>query len=384
MLMSVSAFSVDIMLPSFPRIVTDLDAAYGSVQWTITLYMFMAGAAQIVWGPLSDRIGRKPVLAAGLVIYLAGAAMSAVAPSIFWLLAGRALQGFGGAATTVLARAVMRDLFSGQELARSLALVTAIFAVGPIAAPLVGAAIGVPFGWRVLFGALAVFAVGLISVLIWLPETIRAKAPDAIAPRVLASRAARLVRNPQSRYFLILSAISMASMLLIIIAAPRIFDVSFGITGTLFATMFALHGTGIVVGQALNRRMIPRLGIVRAMIVGNCILIVSASLITVTALLGWLTPWSLVVMFMLFSTSHLIVFSNASALVLDPHGDIAGFAAAGYGFVSQIGASLLSGVLILLAGGDPLIFGFTLLALCLVMLVMILNWHWRYPPRRGR
>jgi len=245
----------------------------------------------------------------------------------------------------------------------------------------VGAAIGVPFGWRVLFGALAVFAVGLVSVLIWMPETIRAKAPDAIAPQVLAARAARLVRNPQSFYFLILSAISMASMLLIIMAAPRIFDVSFGITGTLFASMFALHGTGIVVGQTLNRRMIPRLGIVRAMIVGNCILITSAALITLTAFLGWLTPWMLVAMFVLYSTSHLIVFSNSTALVLDPHGDIAGFAAAAYGFVSQIGASLISGVLVLLAGGDPLIFGVTLLGICLVMLAMILNWHWRRPAR---
>jgi len=384
MLMSVSAFSVDIMLPSFPRIVSDLDASYGGVQWTITLYMFMAGAAQIIWGPLSDRVGRKPVLATGLVIYLAGAAISAAAPSIFWLLVGRALQGFGGAATTVLARAVMRDLFSGRELARSLALVTAIFAVGPIAAPLVGAAIGVPFGWRVLFGALAVFALGLISVLLRMPETIKVKTPDAIAPRVLAARAARLVSHPQSRYFLVLSAISMSTILLIIMAAPRIFDVRFGITGTLFASMFALHGTGIIAGQILNRRMIPHLGTVKAMIVGSCVLIVSTGLIAIMAALGWLTPWSLVATFVLFSTSYLIVFSNATALVLDPHGDIAGFAAAGFGFISQIGSSLLAGVLALMVGDDPLALGITLVTICLLTLAMILNWHWRHPARQGR
>lgn len=377
MLMSLSAFSVDVTLPSFPAIVEELDAPYSQVQWTITFYLFMAGVAQLLWGPLSDRVGRRPVLAAGLSIYLAGCLVSAFAPTIHLLLAGRLLQGFGGAAATVMARAVTRDLFSGQELARNLALAMAIFAVGPILAPLAGAAIAVPFGWRAIFAVLAVFALGLILSLLRLPETIRVRLPDSIRPSVLGARSVRLLAHPQSRYFLILSAVIMSSMIFILSSAPRLFDRNFGIVGTFFALMFALHGTGIIVGQTLNRRMIPRLGIVRAMRVGNLVLILSATSILVLALTGLATPWSMTAMFVLYSTSYLIVYSNASAMVLDPHGDIAGFAAAAYGFVSQIGASVIASVLILFTGDSIAAFGTTLLLICVTCFAMLAGWRVR-------
>lgn len=374
LLMSSSAFSVDITLPAFPSMVVDLDAPYSRIQWTITFYMFMAGVAQLVWGPLSDRFGRRPALAGGLAVYLGGCFMSALAPSIELLLAGRLLQGFGGAAAIVLARAIIRDLFHGQELARNLALATAIFAVGPIVAPLVGAGIAEPFGWRAIFGILALFACGLLLVLLRMPETIPAKVAEAASPRVIARRAVRLFSHPQSRYFLLLSPIVMSTMLFILASAPRIYDIHFGLQGAAFALFFALHGTGIVIGQTANRRLIPKLGVVPAMLVGNAVLILSAVLILVFATLGSLNAYLMTALLILYATSYLVVYANATAMVLDPHGEIAGFAAALFGFTSQIGAAIIASLIVLFTGDSTVGFAAALLGICLVCFAMIANW----------
>lgn len=374
LLMSSSAFSVDITLPSFPEMVAELDAPYSSVQWTITFYMFMAGVAQLLWGPLSDRYGRRPALGGGLAVYLCGCLMSALAPSIEMLLAGRLLQGFGGAAAIVLARAIIRDLFHGPELARNFALATAIFAVGPIIAPLAGAAIAGPFGWRAIFGVLAVFACGLLLVLLRMPETIPVKRPEAASPRAIAVRTVRLFSHPQSRYFLLLSPIAMATMLFILASAPRIYDVRFGLEGAAFALFFAAHGVGIIIGQTANRRLIPVLGVVPAMLVGNAVLILSAVSILALSLAGLISAWLMTGLLILYATSYLVVYANATAMVLDPHGDIAGFAAALFGCFSQIGAAIVASTIVVFTGDSPVAFSSALLGICLVCFAMIAGW----------
>lgn len=377
LLMSVSSFTVDITLPTFPAIVGALDAPYAMVQWTITIYMFTAGIAQLFWGPASDRFGRRAALASGLGVYLAGCLMAALAPSIELLLAGRALQGLGGAAAIVLSRAILRDMFSGNELGRNLALASAIFAVGPILAPLFGAAIGVPLGWRAVFAFLAAFALLLLAVLIRLPETVMQRAPDALRPAIIAQRFRRLFAHPQSRHFMILSGVIMSSMLLILSALPRLYEANFGLTGLAFAGLFALHGFGIVVGQSVNHRLIPVLGIVKAMIVANLVLIAAAAMAFTVAAAGIATPWLMTAILILFATSYLVVFSNAAAMVLDPHGEIAGFAASLYGFSSQIGGAAITTVTIVVVGDSLAAFGAALLVICGVTLAMLLAWQRR-------
>lgn len=374
LLMSISAFATDITLPAFPEMAASLDAPYAMVQWTITVYMFTAGFGQLLWGAASDRFGRRPVVAAGLATFLAGGLGTVFAPSIEVLLAGRALQGFGAAAAIVLPQAIIRDLFTGRELARNLAFASAVFAFGPIVAPLAGAGIAALFGWRAIFAALAVFALLLLAGLLRVPETLARPNPGALSPAAYRSGAARLAAHPQSRHFLWLSAMVMASMFLILVSAPHLYETGFGITGTVFAAYFAVHGTGIVVGQIANRRLIAAVGIVRAMLLGNCVLVLSAGLILGFALAGLMTPWLLALLFVLYATSLLIVYSNAAAMVLDPHGDIAGFAASAYGFVSRIGGSLIVSALVLATGTSMIGFAAALLAICLVCLAGIAAW----------
>ena len=375
--MAISAFSIDIMLPSFPSIQAGLDAPYELVQWTITVYMAAAGIAQLVWGSASDRFGRKPVLATGLGLYLVGCLAAALAPDIVILLGARALQGFGAAAAIVLSRAIIRDLFSGEDLARNLALATAIFSVGPILAPLLGTAIAAAFGWQAIFGVLALFAASLLFFLSRTPETIALRTPDALRLSVFARRTVRLFAHPQSRHFLLLSTVIMAAMLLILAATPRFYEAEFGISGTVFALFFAFHGLGIIVGQTANRRLIPLVGTVKAMLCGNPVLVAAAAALLLLALAGALNAWLTTALLTLFATSYLIVFSNAAAMVLDPHGDIAGFAAAFHGFMSQIGAALIVSALVPFIGGSVAAFAAALLTICAATLAGVVMWPGR-------
>lgn len=374
LLMSAGAFSIDITLPSFPAIELDLATRSVLVQWTITAFLITAGAGQLVWGGIADKYGRKPALASGLIIYLAGCLFAALAPSIEVLLAGRALQGFGAAAAMVCSRAIIRDLYSGDELARNLALATAIFAAGPIFAPLAGGLIAEFSGWRFIFAILSVYGAFLLAVLIRLPETHVSKTADALRFSTILRRSGRLVAHPQSRHFLVFAAITNSAIILILASLPLIYDTHFGITGLLFSAFFAVHGLGIIVGQMGNRRMIRNFGPVKAMIIAGIVLVFSASLILAGGLAGILGAYSMSALFVLFATSYLIVYSNSTAMVLDPHGDMAGFAASFFGFASQIGASLIASVFVVFTGDSIVAFAAFLLAICAASLSGTVWW----------
>lgn len=380
LLMSISAFSVDITLPSFSDMVSELGSPFEQVQWTISFYMIGAAFGQLLWGSLSDRYGRRPALGIGLGLFLAGCIVAAVSPTIEMLLASRVLQGFGAAAAIVLSRAIIRDRYSGAELARNLATATAIFAVGPIVAPLVGSVMAAATSWRVIFLVLAGFSAILLVALVRLPETLKARSDDATRPGVFLSRAARLFRHPQSRHFLLLSAVIMASMLLILSAVPRIYETAFGLTGISFAMFFAFHGVGIIIGQFANRALIRTIGIVNSMLVANMVLLVASLLILGFTQAGMINAYLMTALFILFATSYLVVYSNAAAMVLDPHGDIAGFSAALYGFVSQIGAAVIVSVLVVVTGDSIAAFAGALLTICLASMGSLVWWKVRARP----
>ena len=207
-LMSISSFAIDNHPAGFsPRWSDRLGAPYATIQWTVTAYMFAAGLAQLVWGPASDRFGRRPVIGGWPVGLPAG-----LGPDIAGADHLNGLLGRGGWCR-VLARprrscwrapscGDLYIFYSGQELApRNLALAWAIFAVGPILAPLAGAAVLVPFGWRSVYALLGVIGIGLLLPLIWLRETIPTDLPMRCARACCGAGWCGSSRTPQSRYF---------------------------------------------------------------------------------------------------------------------------------------------------------------------------------------
>src|SRR5260370_19011 len=189
MLTGLGPLSVDMYLASLPSIGRLLNAPTSQVQLTISAYLVGFAIAQVFYGPLSDRHGRRPVLIVALGIYLLATLACALAFSIETLIAGRFLQAVGGSGASVLARAVVRDMYEGTRIGRELARMAAIMALAPLVAPLIGGVLETGFGWRSNFVALFIFcAVAWVMLGVLLPEPVPHPPPSpASVPSPLPS-----------------------------------------------------------------------------------------------------------------------------------------------------------------------------------------------------
>ncbi|MBS0244903.1 MAG: MFS transporter, partial [Proteobacteria bacterium] len=174
LLMALTALSIDIMLPALPAITSELGAtAENDRQLVVTAYLIGLGFGQLVWGPLSDRIGRRMPLLIGLALYATGALAACLSGSFAILLAARSLQGIGGAAARTIGTAVVRDAYQGRQMARVMSFVMTVFILVPVLAPTIGQAIMLHYGWRASFVVL--LSTGVVAfawVLARLPETL--------------------------------------------------------------------------------------------------------------------------------------------------------------------------------------------------------------------
>ena len=185
-LMTISAFSTDAMLPAVHAMALDLDVPITWSQATIPAFIAPFAFGQLFFGPASDQFGRRPLIALGMTVFLAGSLLATLGSSIEFVLAGRGLQGFGAAAGPVLARAILRDCYSGTALARSMSTAMAIFSIGPILAPFIGYGIQSMGHWRLIFAALAAFAAGLLPVNIFVfRESLRKRREGALRHRIV-------------------------------------------------------------------------------------------------------------------------------------------------------------------------------------------------------
>src|SRR5882757_9953127 len=174
LLAAVGPFAIDMYLPALPTIAADLQASTAATQMTLMSFFVAFGICQVVYGPVSDMVGRKPPLYFGLALFTVGSIGCAAAASIGWLIFFRFVQGIGASSVMVIPRAIIRDLHTGIEATRLMSLVMLVLSVSPILAPVTGSALIVPFGWRAVFVGVTIVAVlglGLLATL--LPETLR-------------------------------------------------------------------------------------------------------------------------------------------------------------------------------------------------------------------
>ena len=353
LLLAMGAFSCDILLPAFWSLSAELAAPIELVQAVIPVFIMASAIGQLLFGAASDRFGRRPVLIVGLLCYLAGTLTGLAATSIGVVLLCRVMQGLGGACAVVVGRAILRDCNSGSALAQAMALAMAIFAFGPIVAPLLGFGLVSYGGWRLVFAGMAVFGAVLVAgAVAGLMETNRAINPEALRPRYLGRSILRLLRHPQSRFFLVIAAVNAFGITSFIANAPLLFKGAFGVEGLVFAVIFALTGLGIILGQVANRRLIGRVGVLATTRLASGILAGVSAAILALHFGGALNVYSFAVLMFVFDTSFLVVMANSASLVIDPHKDIAGFASSIFGFLSQFVASALAILTLPLLKGD--------------------------------
>jgi MFS transporter, DHA1 family, multidrug resistance protein len=377
LLLTSNAFSTDILLPALFSMELAFAAPLEQVQIAMPLFIFASAFGQIIYGPVSDRFGRKLVLLAGLAIYTLAALIALMAQSLGVLLFARALQRFGSAAGIVLGRAILRDTHSGAELAQSMAMAMAVITLGPVLSPLAGTGLVALGGWQSVFGAMAVFGMTLAAVAIWkLEETNKALRPDALDRRELAIAFKRVLSHPQSRFFLFVAAALGFTIISFIAHAPRFFRSTFGIEGIWFAAMFALLGMGIVVGQIFNTQSIRRYGVLNTTRAAAVILTVVTALMAVLTALSLISAIGFGILMLVFNGAFLSMMANAASLTIDPHAEIAGLASSVYGFVTQLVPGALALATLPLIRGELTIWA----SVATVVAIIVLTGLIRYRP----
>ncbi len=343
-MLSLSAFSIDILLPSLVSMGRGLNSTMEAVQLTIPVYMLALGLANPFYGVLGDRIGRRNGVFTGLGIYAFGTAICVVAPSIEPLLVGRFLQGFGAACAPVLCRAMIRDKFQGLQLAQTMAVASMFFALGPMLAPLLGYLMFVTAGWRAVFALLILLSV-IMLVATWLQEeTLPPEKRRAKGMKYVLEDLSAVLMHRQSRRYIVLSCIATSIILIFLAHAPLIYA-NFGVGVGGFSILFAMTSIGIILGQIINHRLLGLMSPQKATLCAAIVVALTAVFIWMGAVADWLTGYTFTALMFAFNMSYLIIFSNLVSLTLEPHGARAGMASAMFGFCSYVGGSLLAALL---------------------------------------
>ncbi len=326
---AIGPFAIDMYLPALPTISENLHASTAATQMTLMAFFIAFGVCQIVYGPVSDMVGRKAPLYFGLAIYAFGSAGCAFAPSIGWLIAFRALQGVGAASVMVIPRAIIRDLHTGIEGARLMALVMLVISVSPILAPVTGSALIVPFGWRAVFVAVTIAAAvsfGLIATV--LPETLAPQNRVRLERASLVSGFATLMRDPRFLGLTFIGALGMASFFTFLASASFIYIDHYGLGPTAFSIAFSLNAVGFIGSSQLAAWLGGRFGLVRLVTVAVAgYAAVLAVLLGLT--LAGVDSLPVLMAFLLVGFSFMgLVIPTTMVMALDDHGPIAGMAAA--------------------------------------------------------
>jgi DHA1 family bicyclomycin/chloramphenicol resistance-like MFS transporter len=269
LLTALGPFSVDMYLASLPDIGRSLSASPAAVQLTLSVYLVGYAVGQLVYGPLSDRFGRRPVLLISLAGYCAASLACALAPTIELLLLARACQALGSSGAIVIARAVVRDLYEGARAGRELALMGAIFSLAPVIAPSVGGLLQSGFGWRSNFVVLVLIGASA-GLLVWLmlPETLRARSAEPPGVRAMLASYREILSHRAFRAYLGLISISFGGVFAWISASPFVLQDLYGLTPFWFGFAFAAASAGFLTGSILSTRLGMRLGIDRSIGVG--------------------------------------------------------------------------------------------------------------------
>jgi len=266
---AISPFAASIHIQSIPAIANDLQTDYSSAQLTVSLFLFTFAFAQLFVGPLSDRLGRRPVLFGGLIIFGIGSLAAAAAPTIEIMIAARMLQAAGGCASLVTPRAVVRDRLSGVEAARVLALVSILQSSAPIFSPIIGGVLDIVFGWNAIFIFLAIYALA-IGLLSWfrLPESRPTEGGSVASVTTILSRYRALLGNVRFLAYAAVFALGTTGYFGFLASGPAVLIEDMGLAPWQFSVILGTISIQFVISGYLASRLVLRMGINKVLLIG--------------------------------------------------------------------------------------------------------------------
>jgi MFS transporter, DHA1 family, multidrug resistance protein len=339
-------FSVDMYLPGFPAIARDLHTDIGHVGFTLTAYFTGFSLGLLLYGPLFDRFGRRKPIILGLLVYVAAAVGCALSPSIAYLVVLRFFLALGSGVGMVGSSTIIRDLFTGNEVAKALSMMMTIFGVAPIIAPTIGGVVVATLGWRYVFVVLAVIAA---VVVIAINRVLRsARGPDtsvSLQPKNVIRAYVAVFKEPQFLIYALSTGVATGGLFSYITGSPFVFINLFGFTTTQYGWIFGANGLAMVIGSLINRALLKSYDsrrILPPVIAAQSLLAILLAVGTTLALLSPFATLCLVLWHIFFLG---FINPNAAALALHPFTRNVGSASASLGSI-QMGSGVLASALL--------------------------------------
>lgn len=330
LLLGLQPFTTDLYLPALPFITASFETTIARSQLTLSAMLLAFGASQLIWGPVSDRFGRRPVLLTGLALYALSAVGAAFAPAMAWLIGWRIVQGIAMGAAVMCARALVRDLFddpvqAAQVLSRGL---SGLGILACISAPL-GALLTAFLGWRFTFVFLAMFSFAvLLLVALRLDETLREAGTQSLRPSRLMRTWAGILSHHTFWSYALLQAATYGGLFVFLASSSFVFIEYLGLSATHYGTIMFSMSVSYIAGTLLCRRLLLLVSIQRTVVVGGACALIGSSLMILLVVLGFESLWALLLPFYLFMVGHGINQPCAQSGVMGPFPNAAGAASA--------------------------------------------------------
>ncbi|KIC11313.1 multidrug MFS transporter [Leisingera sp. ANG-M1] len=376
MMFATIALSIDAMLPALPEIGQSLSPDnINRAQLVLTSFVLGMGLGTFFTGPLSDAFGRKPVVAAGCVLYVLSAVTAWLSPSLEVLLISRVLMGIGAAGPRIVGVAVVRDLYSGREMARLMSIAMMIFMIVPAIAPLMGAGIIAISSWRVIFLSFALFATVIV---LWtsfrLPETLAVEDRRPLRTPLMMAAVKEMMAHPTVRLSIFVQTLCLGMLFTMLTMVQPVYDIIFGRAESFpfwFGLVALISGTASLLNAAIvvriGMRRIVTVSLAAQIVITGGMLLVSGGSLPDPWMFGLFVGWQASVFFMVGTT-----VGNLNAMAMEPMGHIAGMAASVIGAISTVLAAAIAAPVGLLFDGSlvPLAAGLLIMA-CIAFLLML-------------
>lgn len=334
LLLGLQPLTTDLYLPAFPALTRDLAAPMHLAQLTMSALLLAFGAAQLVWGPLADRWGRRPVLRAGLALYLLASVGAMLAGDIGLLVAARIVQGVGLAAAVVVARATVRDLYEPHEGAHVMSLALSGLGLIAISSPIVGGFVAQQAGWRATFAFIGLFTLAVLAFVTRnLPETVPQRNPRALHPPTLARNWGRIVAHPTFLAWASLTACTYGALFIFLAGSPFVYIETLGLSPTLYGLVLGSSSISYLVGTFVCRAWLPRHGMTGTIARASVFTLAGGLSMGALSLAGVQAVWAIALPQMAIAFGHGMHQSCGQAGAVGPFREQAGTASALSGFL---------------------------------------------------